>query len=156
MSLHITITCALLCALGKIIFIYNILKNTCARNFDEYWPRVWNKMDMVPFFTELNIIQGWDHYSGYLRGASPGIHGQDELRCCLLPPLAWMGLSYVVYRDQKNLPDSQKSPLIWSKNHHVLYSSIQTSTIYLNLEFLSPSLYLPFSSPAPTTINFVS
>lgn len=47
----------LLCALGKIIFIYNIFGDICAGNSSKHWPAVWNTVDMVPFFTELTIIQ---------------------------------------------------------------------------------------------------
>lgn len=56
-SLHLAIACVLLCALGKIIFIYNILGDTCAWNSSKHWPAVWNTVDMVPSFTELTIIQ---------------------------------------------------------------------------------------------------
>lgn len=55
-SLHLAIACVLLCALGEIIFIYNIFGDTCAGNSSTHWTAVWSTVDMVPSFTELAII----------------------------------------------------------------------------------------------------
>lgn len=49
---------------------------------------------------------GSHYYSGCLGGASPGIHDQDEQRCCLLPPLALGIPPHLFWRDQDNLLDS--------------------------------------------------
>lgn len=43
--------------LGKYIFINNILVDICAGLSAKHWPTVRNKMDMVPSFTELKVIQ---------------------------------------------------------------------------------------------------